>query len=71
MALHNLVRYVSRRCAEKPRCNLYEMAAKYDSDEADVMAFLRCQRVPPRKMLRELCHELDIKQTDLDYYLKR
>lgn len=72
MALPELVKYVSRLCASRPRCgNLYELAVKYEWKAEDVQAFLRCQRVPPKKMLRDLCRELDISQSDLDYYLKR
>ena len=61
MALKDLVRYVSRCCAQRPNChNLYEMAAKYDWDADDVLAFLRSQKLPPRKTLREMLQELEI-----------
>jgi hypothetical protein len=43
MALPDLVKYVSRLCASRPRCgNLYELAVKHGWDERDVMAFLKC-----------------------------
>lgn len=52
MALKELVTYISRRCAQKLNCgNLYELAAKYDWDSEDVLAFLRCQKAPSKRML--------------------
>ncbi|HKO17415.1 MAG TPA: hypothetical protein VJU82_00860 [Acidobacteriaceae bacterium] len=72
MALQDLVKYVSRLCASRPRCgNLYELAVKYDWDERDVTAFLRCQQVPPKKMMRELARELEVSLPDLEHILKR
>lgn len=72
MALPDLVKYVSRLCASRPKCgNLYELAVRYDWDEGDVLAFLRCQRVPPKKMLRDLGRELEVSLPDLERILKR
>jgi len=72
MALHDLVKYVSRLCASRPRCgNLYELAVKYDWDEKDVMQFLRCQQVPPKKMLRDLAKELEVSPEELQRILNR
>ena len=72
MALHDLVKYVSRLCASRPRCgNLYELAVKYDWNEGDVLAFLRCQRMPPKKMMRELTRELEVSVEDLQRVLNR
>ena len=72
MALPDLVKYVSRLCASRPRCgNLYELAVKHGWDERDVMAFLKCQQVPPKKMLREMTKELEVSVEDLDRALKR
>jgi len=72
MSLRELVRYVSRCCAQRPNCgNLYELAAKYDWDARDVLAFLRSQKVPPKKMLRELAEELDMSPEDMQRILKR
>ena len=57
---------------QRPRCgNLYELAVKYDWDERDVMAFLRCQQVPPKKMMRDLARELEVSLPDLEHILKR
>lgn len=70
MALRQLVTYVSRRCAQRPNCgNLYELAAKYDWDAGDVLAFLRCQKVPPKKLLRELAKELEISPQEIQRLL--
>lgn len=41
------------------RCNLYEMAEKYDWNADDVLAFPLCQQVPSKKMLLEMAKELD------------
>ena len=72
MALKDLVRYVGRCCAQKPNCpGLYGMAAKYDWDPGDVLAFLRSERVPPKKMLREMLRELDIRPEYANELLKR
>ena len=72
MALPDLVKYVSRLCASRPRCgNLYELAVKYDWDEGDVLAFLRCQRVPSKRMLRDLAKELEVSVEDLQRILSR
>lgn len=72
MALTDLVRYVGRCCAEKPnRPSLYEMAQKYHWEADDVLAFLRCQRRPSMKMLRQLCRELDIRPEYAEELLKR
>ena len=72
MSLQELVRYVSRCCAQRPNCrNLYELAAKHDWDAGDVLAFLRSQRVPPKKMLRELAKELDISPEEMQRILHR
>jgi len=60
MALPDLVKNVSRPCASRPRCrNLYELAVRYDWDEGEVLAFLRRQRVPAKKVLRNLAKELE------------
>lgn len=70
MALHDLVKYVSRRCASMPNChNLYELAAKYDWDAGDVLAFLRSQKTPSKRMLRELAEELDETVSNLQHIL--
>ena len=50
---------------------LYELAAKHDWDAGDVLAFLRSQKVPPRKMLRELAKELDISPEEMQRILNR
>lgn len=72
MSLHELVRYVSRCCAQKPNCgNLYEMASKYDWDTDDVLAFLRAHKAPSKKMLREMAKELDLKVDELQRILNR
>jgi hypothetical protein len=45
----------SIRCLAGERCTVRKMAAMSPfRDAADVLAFLRCQRVPPRRMLREV-----------------
>ena len=71
MALQDLVKYVSRLCAQKPRCNMYEKAAKHGWDADDVLAFCRCQKVPPKRMLRELAKELEVNVEDLQRILNR
>lgn len=72
MALKDLVRYVGRCCAQKPNCgNLYELAAKYDWDAGDVLAFLRSERMPPKKMMREMLRELDITPGYAEELLRR
>ena len=70
MALQDLVRYVGR-CSATRLVDLYQAAAKYDWDAGDVQAFLRCQKLPPRKMLREMLRELDIRPEYADELLKR
>lgn len=35
------------------------MAEKYEWEADDVLAFLRCQKAPSKKMLREMAKELD------------
>ena len=47
------------------------MAQKYNWEAEDVLAFLRCQRRPSMKMLRELCRELEIKPDSAVELLKR
>jgi hypothetical protein len=72
MALRDLVRYIGRCCAQMPnRPSLYEMAKKHNWEAEDVLAFLRCQRRPPKRMIKELCRELDIKPDYADELLKR
>lgn len=44
---------------------------KYDWDEKDVMQFLRCQQVPPKKMLRDLAKELEVSPEELQRILNR
>ena len=72
MALDELVRYVSRCCARKPNCgDLYEMAERHNWDPGDVLAFLRCQKAPSRKMLREMAKELEVSPSELEHILNR
>ena len=61
MALKDLVRYVGRCCAQKPNCHsLYELVAKHDWGTEDVLALLRSERLPPKKVMREMLRELGI-----------
>ena len=71
MALDELVRYVSRCCARKAGCNLYQMAEKYDWPAERVLKFLRCQEAPPPKMLREIAKEIGEKYDYLKAILDR
>ena len=72
MVRKDLVRYMSRCGAQKPNCHsLYEMAAKYDWDAEDVQAFLRSQKLPPKKMLRQMLTELDITDRYAEELLQR
>ena len=57
--------------ANVSRCNLYEMAEKYDWNADDVLAFLRCQKTPSKKMLREMARELDDTVSNLEHVLWR
>lgn len=50
MASQDLVKFVGRCCAQKPnRPTLCQVALKYNGEADDVQAFLRSERVPPRK----------------------
>ncbi|HKO20278.1 MAG TPA: hypothetical protein VJU82_15485 [Acidobacteriaceae bacterium] len=61
-----MVAYAALRCANMPnQCNLYEMASKYGWDETDVLAFLRCQKAPSKKMLRDISKELEVSSEQL------
>jgi len=72
MALPDLVKYVSRLCASRPRCgNLYELSYKYDWRAEDVLAFLRCQKAPSKKMMRQIAKELEISVDDMQRVLDR
>ena len=53
------------------RCNLYEMADKHNWNADDVLAFLRCQKTPSKRMLREMAKELDDSVSNLEHVLKR
>lgn len=47
------------------------MAERNKWTQAEVLAFLRCEREPSRKMLRELAKELDVSVEELQQILKR
>ena len=72
MAVRDLVLFFARRRAQRPNCaSLSQMAERYNWTQAEVLAFLRCQREPSRKMLRDLATELDVSAEELQQILDR
>lgn len=72
MSLPELVRYVGRCCAQRPdRRKLSEMGEEYGWDPMEVLAFLRCEKHPSKKMLRELARELDLSADEMQELLDR
>ncbi len=72
MPVHHLVRYVSECCVRrKTGGTLYHLTQKYGWKEEDVMLFLRSQKAPTKKVLREMCRELEITQEYAEKLLRR
>jgi len=72
MALPDLVRFVARIRAEKSNCaSLSQMAERNDWRQDEVLAFVRCQKQPSAKMLRELAGELGVTTQELERILGR
>jgi hypothetical protein len=70
MALREVVIYVSSICMMKTT-NLYALAEHYGWEQEDVLAFLRSEREPSKKMLREMAAALDLKAEYLTAMLRR
>ena len=63
MALQDLVRYVAHPSAQRRNCaGLSQMAERHGWNSDEVLAILRCQKEPSRKILRELPKELLLKR---------
>ena len=72
MALEDLVRFVARRRAQKPEyLSLQQMATRNGWRQEDVLAFVRCEKEPSVKMLRELAGELGVTTEELERILER
>ena len=72
MALEDLVRYFARRHARRLNSHsLSQMAKRNGWSHDEVLAFVRCQKKPSVKMLRELAGELDVTAEELERILKR
>jgi len=72
MALPDLVRFVARRSAERPNCaSLSQMAERNGWRQDEVLAFVRCEKQPSVKMLRDLAFELGVTTQELERILKR
>lgn len=72
MALEDLVRYFARRRSQRPNCtSLSQMAERHGWKQSEVLAFVRCQREPSKKMLKELAIALDVSPEELQAILER
>lgn len=69
MALKHLVAEVAVRCASRG-LTICDLAEKNDWNLEEVLAFLRCDRVPSQEMLRDMMAGLNLTPEDVDRLLK-
>lgn len=72
MALEDLVRYFARRRAQRSDyASLSQLAERNGWKQDEVLAFVRCQKHPSVKMLRDLAGELGVTMEELQRILDR
>jgi len=70
MALKELVAEVAIRCASRS-ISVYDLADRQLWNFDEVLAFLRCEKVPSESMLRDICQELGISPEEMNRLLSR
>ncbi|HKO17416.1 MAG TPA: hypothetical protein VJU82_00865 [Acidobacteriaceae bacterium] len=70
MALNHLVADVAIRCASRG-FTLCDLAERFDWNLDEVLAFLRCEKLPSREMLRDLMVGLDLSPEEVERLLKQ